>query len=145
MQLLCDQGSGDHMDLISSCCCLPEPNLEPQVQPVFLSPSSCLKLKEQRALLGILFFFPLAKECHASDEDFSSCLATTTAFPKSICLVLLTKKKCCTEDTGGCWCSACSRIPAETSFDHLRQLLSSEIDTFQVPRADWTRPLFSQR
>lgn len=95
-------------------------------------PSSFLQLKGQHALLEILFFSP-EQECHASDGDFSSCLATTTAFPKSICLVLLTKKKCCTEDTGGFWCSACSLIPAETSSDHLRRLLKSEIYHISSP------------
>lgn len=115
------------MDLISSCRCLPEHNQEPQVQPVFLFLLLVWNWKDNVRYLEFFFFFSRAKECHASDGDFSSCLATTTAFPKSICLVLLTKKKCCTEDTGGFWCSACGQIPAETSSDHLRQLLSSNI------------------
>lgn len=122
------------MDLISSCRCLPEHNQEPQVQPVFLFLLLVWNWKDNVHYLEFFsFFFSRAKECHASDGDFSSCLATTTAFPKSICLVLLTKKKCRTEDTGGFWCSACSQIPAETSSDHLCQLLSSEIKHMSSP------------
>lgn len=57
-----------------------------------------------------LFYFKiilLAKECHASDGGFSSCLATTTAFPKKHLSTTANQKKKtvrCTVDTGG-WLS----------------------------------------